>query len=374
MVSDGGRVALVLGSTSGGVGWYVRTMVAGLTERAVAVDVYCPVAAATEFDFAARGAAVTTLEFAPSAGPAGVGPSVRLRRALRAEPVDVVHAHGLRAGLLASLARPERVPLVVNWYGVPAGRGVRRFAEVTLARAVARAADVTLAGLPEVAEAATRLGARDVRPSPVIAPMLAAPVQSRAEIAADLGISPDAPIVLAVGRLHPQKRHDVLVAAAARWRDRRPVPSVVIAGSGPQYRNLVGQVAVTRAPVSLIGQRADVADLLRAADLAVVTSDGEGSPMVVRECLASGVPLIVSGTTGVAALVGDAAVIVPAGDVDALDAAVRALLDDPGRAMALAAAGVARARTWASVDQAVEWVMAIYAELTSVSAAGSAGG
>ena len=64
----------------------------------------------------------------------------------------------------------------------------------------------------------------------------------------------------------------------------------------------------------------------------MVTSAGEGSPLFVQEVLAAGVPLVATAVAGVADLVGAAAVLVPAGDVDALDAAVRALLDRPGPA------------------------------------------
>ena len=81
--------------------------------------------------------------------------------------------------------------------------------------------------------------------------------------------------------------------------------------------------------MTLLGHRTDVADLLAGADLAVVTSDWEARQLFAQEALRAGVPLVATAVGGLPELVGDAAALVPPGDVDALDAAVRALLDDP---------------------------------------------
>ena len=76
-------------------------------------------------------------------------------------------------------------------------------------------------------------------------------------------------------------------------------------------------------------------DLLAAADLAVVTSDWEARQLFAQEALRAGVPLVATAVGGLPDLVGDAAVLVPPGDVDALDAAVRELLGRPGGARGL---------------------------------------
>ena len=154
---------------------------------------------------------------------------------------------------------------------------------------------------------------------------------------------PDQPLILSVGRLHPQKRYDVLVDAAARWRTRTPPPVVVIAGSGPAYLPLAARISAARAPVTLLGHRTDVADLLAGADLAVVTSDWEARQLFAQEALRAGVPLVATAVGGLPELVGDAALLVPAGDVDAVDAAVRVAAGRPDLRAELAARGVARA-------------------------------
>ena len=102
---------------------------------------------------------------------------------------------------------------------------------------------------------------------------------------------------------------------------------MVIAGSGPEYVPLAGRILTTGAPVTLLGHRTDVADLLGAADLAVVTSDWEARQLFAQEALRAGVALVATAVGGLPGLVGDAADLVAPNDLDAFDAAVRRLLD-----------------------------------------------
>ncbi|MEH0845839.1 glycosyltransferase, partial [Micromonospora sp. CPCC 205711] len=208
--------------------------------------------------------------------------------------------------------------------------------------------------------------------APVAAPALPAPRRRRAAVRAEFGVAPHQPLILSVGRLHPQKRYDVLIDAAARWRGRTPPPVVVIAGSGPAYLPLAARISTARAPVTLLGHRTDVADLLAGADLAVVTSDWEARQLFAQEALHAGVPLVATAVGGLPELVGDAAVLVPAGDVDAVDAAVRSLLDDESLRADLARRGAARAATWPAEEDTVTALLALYAELAP-DAAGPAG-
>jgi glycosyltransferase involved in cell wall biosynthesis len=118
--------------------------------------------------------------------------------------------------------------------------------------------------------------------------------------------------------------------------------------------------------VQLLGYRDDVPDLLGAADLALVTSRWEARQLFAQEALAAGVPLVATAVGGIPQLVGDAAVLVPAGDLDALDAAVTRMLDDAGMRERYAAAGPAQAASWPTEAQTVDQVVAAYAELTGV--------
>ncbi len=366
-----GAVALVLGSSTGGVGQHVASLTRGLTADGATVVVCGPAATDELFRFSAAGAAFSAVEIPASPGPRAAGGVRARRRALATHPVDVVHAHGLRAGLVAALARPA-APLVVTWHNVVLARGLRGQASHLVERIVARAARITLGASDDLVARAGALDAADARLAPVAAPALAPPRRSRAAVRAEFAVGPQTPLILSVGRLHPQKRYDLLVDAAARWRTLSPPPVVVIAGSGPSYMPLAQRVSAVGAPVTLLGHRDDVPDLLAGADLAVVTSDWEARQLFAQEALRAGVPLVATAVGGLPGLVGDAARLVPPGDVDALDAAVRALLADTDLRAGYARRGREQARDWPDEAGTLAAVRAVYAEVTaSRPAAGS---
>lgn len=361
------HVALVLGSSTGGMGRHVRSLVQGLIAGRDRVSVFCPAETARRFDYAGAGARVMALEISASPTPGDLGAVRELRQALRDgagahAALDVLHAHGLRAGLVAAWARPASIPLVVTWHNKVLGGGVRARTMRLGERTVARAADVTLGASEDLVARVRELGGLDVRLGPVAAPALGLPVRGAAEVRSELDAG-GRPVVLSVGRLHPQKGYHVLVEAAARWRELSPAPVVAIAGTGPSYRELAAAILTARAPVVLLGHRDDVADLLGAATIAVVTSVWEARQLFAQEALAAGVPLVATEVGGLPGLVGDAAILVPPGDAGALDAAVRALLGDPGLRARFAEAGQARAAQWGSEQDTVALVRSVYAEL-----------
>ncbi|MEU1394990.1 glycosyltransferase family 4 protein [Micromonospora zamorensis] len=359
-----GSVALVLASSTGGVGQHVRSVARGLVSGGATVVVCGPAATQEQFDFTGVGARFAPVEIPASPTPADARAVLALRRALAGSRVDVVHAHGLRAGLVAVLARPA-APLIVTWHNAVLAGGLRGRMSRLAERVVVRGARVALGASTDLVRRVTALGATDARLAPVAAPTLPAAHRRPAAVRAEFGVRPDQPLILSVGRLHPQKRYDVLIDAAARWRTRTPPPVVVIAGSGPAYLPLAARASAARAPVTLLGHRTDVADLLAGADLAVVTSDWEARQLFAQEALRAGVPLVATAVGGLPELVGDAATLIPAGDVDAVDAAVRALLDDPAARAELGRRGAEQAATWPTETDTVATLAALYAELAA---------
>jgi glycosyltransferase involved in cell wall biosynthesis len=364
-----GSVVIVLASSTGGVGRHVLSLVRGLVAAGCRVLVGGPAATEELFGFTAAGADFLPVEIPASPGPQDSGAIRALRKAFAGREVDVVHAHGLRAGFVAVLARPS-APIVVTWHNAVLARGLRGHASAVVERIVARGAALTLGASEDLVERARSLGARDARLSAVAALELAPPRRNRAQVRAEFRVAPDVPLILSVGRLHPQKRYDVLIEAAARWRELTPAPVVAVAGSGPSYMLLAQRASETRARVYLLGHRTDVPDLLAGADLAVVTSDWEARQLFAQEALRAGVPLVATAVGGLPGLVGDAAVLVPAGDVDALDTAVRELLADPDRRADYAARGPRQAATWPDEEGTIADIRAAYASVTAEARAG----
>jgi glycosyltransferase involved in cell wall biosynthesis len=329
----GRRVQLVLATSTGGVGQHVRSLAAGLTGLGATVRVAGP--ASTQEVFAFPAYDVVDIGGAPH--PVRDARAVaRLRRLAR--DADVVHAHGLRAGALSVLTGR---PVVVSWHNAVAGR-----VGAGLERLVARRATVTLAASADLAARARAVGGRDVRLAPVSAPALQPtghdPMLGR-------------PLVLSVGRLHPQKGYDVLLAALPLIGDA----VVAVAGDGP----LAAQLQAAAPQVQWLGRRSDVADLYAAADVVVLPSVWEARSLTAQEALRAGAPLVATAVGGLPDLVGDGAVLVPPGDPVALGTAVRRLLDDPDAAAALAARGRAVADSWPTEDDVVAQVAAVYGEL-----------
>lgn len=365
------HAVLVVAGSTGGIGVHVRSLAQGLVAHGLTVTVCGPSAAENVYGFSATGARFHPVEIAPSpvarSDAAAVG---QLRRAFAG--TCVVHAHGLRAGLLADLALRtarrlpglrDRTPLVVTTHHALLATGMERRLLRLMERRVARSADLVLGASSDLVARARELGAADARLGPVAAPPLPAPVLDREAARARLLDGEDRPVVLSVGRLIPQKGHHLLLDASRRLRELAPRPLVAVAGGGPLAGELAARVERESLPVRLLGQRSDVPDLLAAADVVAVTSRWEARALVAQEALRAGAPLVATAVGGIPELVGDAAVLVPPGDAEAFGRAVAALLADPGRRGELARQGTAQAATWPDEAATVAQVLSVYDEL-----------
>ncbi|MFL6054809.1 MAG: glycosyltransferase family 4 protein [Actinoallomurus sp.] len=374
---DGLKVALVLATSAGGVGRHVRSVADGLRARGAKVVVLGPGSADALFGFTESGAGFAPVEIADRPHPVGdVRAVARLRRLT--SDADVVHAHGLRAGGLAALARVHTVPgplrlgaagppLVVTLHNASIAGGLTGAAYATLERVVARGAAEVLAVSPDLEERMRGLGARSVGRALVPAPATppsddpAAPKRIRAELAAG-----DRPLLITVARLADQKGLPTLLDAAAGWARLDPPPLVVIAGDGPLEGELRARIAEEHLPVRLLGRRTDVAALLAAADVAVLPSVWEGQPLIVQEVLRAGRPLVATRVGGVPGMVGEAALLVAPGDAAELERAVRRVLQDPAFADRLASAAVEQASRLPTDDDAIDQLLAVYARVSRI--------
>lgn len=173
--------------------------------------------------------------------------------------------------------------------------------------------------------------------------------------------------VVFVGRLGPEKRVDVLIEAVAllRGRGREVTASIVGAGSlDVDLRRQVQRLGLD-AQVTFIGGDPAPERWFREARLLVLPSAWEGTPNVVLEAMACGLPVIATPVGSLPDLVDDGQTgrLVPVGDPGALALALLELLDDPRRAERMGAAG--RRRVEAEFDAAAvrEAMGGIYRDL-----------
>ncbi|GAB3589104.1 glycosyltransferase [Calidifontibacter terrae] len=353
------RVLLVVGTVAGGAGQHVLNLAAGLVERGHGVTVACPTVVGERFDFAAHGARVERIEISERPSPTRDARSMRdLRRLTKL--ADVVHAHGVRAGALACLAT-KKTPVVVTLHNAsPSSSGFSRVAFDTLQRVVAGQADAVLAVSSDLVNRARELGCSNPQLALVPAGTLSAPVREPADVRSEFGGDQ---LILVVGRLAEQKRIDLAVDVAAELATDHPESRWVVAGDGPERADLQSRIERQGAPVTLLGHRTDVPDLLRAADLVVSTASWEGQPVWLQEALQAGAAIVATDVGGTADVVGDGACLVPFGDSAALRSAISRLLGDEADRTALKQRASARADALPTASDALKQVESTYRSL-----------
>jgi glycosyltransferase involved in cell wall biosynthesis len=395
----GWRVAFVLGTASGGTASHVLALADGCRAAGVGVTVFGPAETLALLPADTDRLAVRIGD-RPRPGR-DAGAVLRLRAGLAARRPDVVHAHGVRAGAFAALAiamlprsgptgsgkpgsglsrptlpgsgpsgsRPSRrgrPALAVTVHNAPPAGRAARIVYSVLERICARRAGIVLCAS---ADLLTRMRARGAQAAEQFdVPARLTPVPAAADVAAartDIGAD-IRPVVLAVARLAPQKGLDVLIDAAAHWRDRDPRPRTVIAGDGPLAVELRAQASRKGVDVTFLGARDDVPILLAVADVVVVPSRWEARALVIQEAMGLGRPIVATRVGGTPELTGaDGARLVPPEDSAALADAVAAVLDDASLAARLGEAARQRSAAFGSQQDAVRAALAIYARLAA---------
>jgi glycosyltransferase involved in cell wall biosynthesis len=321
------RILLVLGMSAGGVGTHVRGLAAGLVADGQDVVVAGPGEALATFDLVGTGAAVREIRIAERPDPRRDTAAVAALRSL-ADRVDVVHAHGLRAGALACLATVRsRVPVVVTLHNAaPSGR-LTSLVYAALERLVARRATIVLGVSGDLVERMRSLGARHTGLAVVPAPPPPTVTRGAEQVRTDLAVPHGIWLVVSVGRLTAQKDFPLLLQAVARLRDL-PL-RVVIAGDGPDRATLTESIDRQGLPVHILGRRSDVPDLLAAADVVVSSAVWEGQPVWLQEALLVGAPTVATDVGGTRDTLHGAGLLVPGGDPAALARGIRTVLTDP---------------------------------------------
>lgn len=272
----------------------------------------------------------------------------RLARLLAVGGFDVAVTHACWPhAMFAPVVRHARVRLAHFVHGV---LGSGHWTERRAARTV-----------PDVLIANGRFTATTVgRVFPSLAPVVVRCPVELGQASADrdvtrsrIAVARDAFVILLAARIEAGKGHDVLIDALARLPDLGPLECWIAGGPHGSIgrrvlenltRRVVGSGVGSR--VRWLGERADVPDLLAAADvLCQPNTAPESFGVGFVEALAAGVPVVTSAIGGALEIVDESCgVLVPPGDVEAVACALRALIVDPARRRSLGAAGPARAR------------------------------
>jgi glycosyltransferase involved in cell wall biosynthesis len=295
----------------------------------------------------------------------------RMARELNRREVRIIHAHQYTPFFYAALARlasGRAAKVILTEHGrhypdvvSPLRRIVNRLALDRLADAVNACCDFSAGALARLDGFSRRR--IEVIPNGIELGRYG-PAADRAALRRSLGLEPTRRYVVTVARFHPVKDHATSLRGFAQVARARPDLDLLLAGDGPlrgDVAELARALGVERR-VHFLGVRPDVPDLLRAADLFVLTSLSEAASLTVLEAMASSLPVVVTAVGGNPEMVRDGVegLLVPRGDSAGVAAACMRLLDDPAAAAAMGAAGRARVKERYQLGQTIENYWRLY--------------
>jgi len=180
----------------------------------------------------------------------------------------------------------------------------------------------------------------------------------------ELGLETSDRLIVSVGNLYPVKGHQHLLDALALLSERHPGVHVAISGRGDLEHALrcrARELGVSKR-VHLLGLRADVPAVLKAADVFVLPSLSEGLPLALLEAMFAGCPIVATnvGDVSIALAHGEAGALVEPGNPQALAHAIDELLSNPLEARALGARASRRAAAEYDVSRMVQHYSTVY--------------
>lgn len=299
-----------------------------------------------------------------------------VRRLLSARRPALVHTHMAKAGTVgrvASMTVRPRPRVVHTFHGHVLegyfGRGSQR-AFIEVERQLARCSDALVAVSSEIRDQLLDLGIG--RPAqftviPVgldLAHFLAVD-RPRGILRNHLGLTPDVPLVGAVGRLVPVKDNETLLTAV------QPLPGVHLAlvGDGELRGPLEARARSLGMAdrVHFTGWWEDLPGAYSDLDVVALTSRNEGTPLALIEAGAAGRPVVSTDVGGVRSVVADgvSGVLTPPGDPSAVSRALARLLAEPESRRRMGLAGRARVQERFGHQRLVADIRALYVQVLS---------
>jgi glycosyltransferase involved in cell wall biosynthesis len=297
-----------------------------------------------------------------------------LRATLRGARADVLHTHNAVAHYYAAAAAIGLgIACVINTrHGMGTVQSARRLDRLyrTALLGTDVAASVCRAGQERFVQTGViPLAKAVVVPNGVVMDGIEARTPAaKATLLARLGRPGNALLLGTVGRLSPVKDHATLLLAVQQLRASGRAVELVVVGDGETRSALESQARSLKIDdsVHFLGMRSDVAQLLPAFDVFVLSSTSEGYSLALVEAAAAALPIVATQVGGNADIVveGRNGRLVPARSADALATALADLADDSALRERMGAAGRQWALRHGTVDAMGQAYLALYEDPT----------
>jgi sugar transferase (PEP-CTERM/EpsH1 system associated) len=295
---------------------------------------------------------------------------LRIAPVLREHRVGVVHCHNygplLYGAVAARLARVRGVVHTLHGPGAPARKGQTAVQRLGLVdRVVAISDHVRARAIDDAGWDAARIST--IHNGIDLGAYSA--TRARERMRRELGVESGDIVVGAVARLAPDKDHATLLDAFAEILSRHPSARLVLVGDGELREPLASRSKTLRidSAVEFLGTRDDVADLLSAFDVFVLSSKREGLGITLIEAMAAGLPTVGTAVGGIPEVIvdGKTGTLVPPADEAALASAIAWMIENRDAARGMGEAGKRRARDEFSLDAMISRYEAVYDAVSS---------
>ncbi|MGH7676975.1 MAG: glycosyltransferase [Gemmatimonadaceae bacterium] len=284
-----------------------------------------------------------------------------LEEHLRRVSAALVHTHGYHGTVVAYFAAKDLgIPLVSTVHGYLT-RSLKERVYNVIDRLLLRRFQAVIAVSHGIREQLLQSGLPPQRVHLVQNGMAAHVADDRDRAREALGLDAADRVVGWIGRLSPEKGPDLFLRAYA---SSGASGHAVIVGDGPEQprlRDLAQTLGLDSQRVVFAGFRPNAAELLTAFDVLALTSRMEGTPMVILEAVARGVPIVSFAIGGIPDLLNnDSAWLAPPENVDAIAESLRAALGQPDEARRRATNARERLADRLSIESWVERISKVY--------------
>jgi glycosyltransferase involved in cell wall biosynthesis len=285
---------------------------------------------------------------------------------LRERQVQILHAHKFGSNVWGTaIGRALRVPVVIaqeqTWSYQ--GKRYRRLIDFLIGRAASAFIAVSTADRERM------ISVERVPPEKVVMipnAYIPRPRSHGPDLRTELGFARGTPLIGTVAMMRRQKALHVLIQAFAEIGPSHPEAQLILGGDGPcrGELELLAEKTGLSSRIHFIGLQEHVGNVLEAIDIAAISSNFEGTPLFVLECMAHGAPLVATKVGGIPDLVDDrkTALLVPPRDPAALADALAGLLEDPAQRRKLSETARLRSAEF-TIDRISERFAALYERL-----------